>query len=82
MQNNFNKTVKNVKIEGFKVFKKESFEFRNLTMLTGENSSGKSSLIQALLFLGNPLGVIGTPYNADLHSYLQSLGQKERQFNP
>ena len=77
MQNNFNKTIKNVEIEGFKVFEKEIFDFKNLTILTGENSSGKSSLIQALLFLGNPLGIVGTQFNGDLHSYLQSLGQRE-----
>ena len=77
MKSNFNRIVKEVKIEGFKIFEKENFEFKNLTILTGENSSGKSSLIQALLFLGNPLGVVGTPFNNDLHSYLQSLGQKE-----
>jgi len=75
--NNFNHTIKKVEIEGFKIFEKEDFEFKNLTILTGENSSGKSSLIQALLILGNPLGVVGTPYNGDLHSYLQSLGQRE-----
>lgn len=73
----FNKPINKVYIEGFKVFEKEEFEFKNLTILTGENSSGKSSLIQALLFLGNPLGVIGTPFNSDLQGFLQSLGQKE-----
>jgi len=77
MQNNFNKTIKKVEIEGFKVFEKEIFDFKNLTILTGENSSGKSSLIQALLFLGNPLGIVGTQFNGNLHSYLQSLGQRE-----
>ncbi len=51
---NINKTIKNIKIKGFKIFEEEKFEFRNLTFLTGENSSGKSSLIQALLYLGNP----------------------------
>lgn len=76
MQNNFNHTIKKVEIEGFKIFEKEDFEFKNLTILTGENSSGKSSLIQALLLLGNPLG-IGTSFNADLQEYLRSLGQKE-----
>lgn len=74
---NFNKTIKNVEIDGFKVFVNEKFDFKNLTILTGENSSGKSSLIQALLLLGNPIGVVGTSFNGDLQDYLQSLGQKE-----
>lgn len=72
-----NTTIKKVKIKGFKLFEEEEFDFRNLTILTGENSSGKSSLIQSLLYLGNPLGLIGTSLNSDLHEYLRTLGQKE-----
>ena len=69
--------IKKLYIENFKCFEKKEIEFRNLTILTGENSSGKSSLIQALLFLGNPPGIIGTPFNGDLNNYLQSLGSSE-----
>jgi len=76
MNNSVNSTIKNVYIKGFKVFEEESFEFRNLTLLTGENSSGKSSLIQAILYAGNP-GFIRTPFNGDLIEYLQFLGGKE-----
>ena len=75
--NNFNKVIKDVYIKGFKVFEDEKFEFRNLTILTGENSSGKSSLIQAILYLGNPVGLIGTEFNQDLHQFLRSLGGSE-----
>ena len=39
-------------IEGYKCFKEETtFEFNNITLLTGANSSGKSSVIQSLLLL-------------------------------
>jgi len=75
--NNIHQTIKNVYIKGFKVFEEEEFNFRNLTLLTGENSSGKSSLIQAILFLGNPVGLIGTPFNRDLQDFLRSLGINE-----
>lgn len=36
-------------LNGFKCFDNETVEFRGLTLLTGLNSSGKSSLIQAIL---------------------------------
>jgi predicted ATPase len=41
--------IKNININGFKCFDDETIELRNLTILTGINSSGKSSLIQAIL---------------------------------
>lgn len=41
--------MRNVIIKNYKCFKEERLEFSNLTVLTGRNSAGKSSLIQALL---------------------------------
>ena len=39
-------------VSGFKsISRVENFDFRKLTLLAGINSSGKSSLIQALLLL-------------------------------
>jgi predicted ATPase len=38
-----------LRISGFKCFYDEEFEINNITLLTGSNGSGKSSLIQALL---------------------------------
>lgn len=43
--------LKKIKIDGFKCFDHTQIALSNLTLLTGTNSSGKSSLIQALLFL-------------------------------
>jgi len=77
MRYEVNKTILNMNIEGFKIFEQEIFEFKNLTILTGENSAGKSSLIQAILYLGNPVGLIGTHFNQDLHNFLRSLGGSE-----
>ena len=42
----------NLSIEGYKCFKeKTTFELNNITLLTGANSAGKSSVIQSLLLL-------------------------------
>ena len=45
-----------VALSGFKSFiRRQSVEFRNLTILAGANSSGKSTLMQALLLLKQTL---------------------------
>jgi predicted ATPase len=66
--------IKKLYLENFKCIQKEELIFRNLTILTGENSSGKSSVIQAILLAGNHPNLISTPFNGDLRNYLLSLG--------
>lgn len=41
----------NLNIKGFKCFTDNTFELNKLTLLTGANASGKSSVVQALLLL-------------------------------
>lgn len=41
----------NLKIDGFKCFTGETFSLNNLTVLSGSNGSGKSSLIQSILLI-------------------------------
>ena len=43
--------IKEFSIENFKCFRKEIIEFANLNVFTGRNSSGKTSIIQALLLM-------------------------------
>lgn len=57
----------NVYVENFKCFREESIDFKPLTLITGPNSSGKSSLIQAILKLGEH-------NDLELTKYLLSLG--------
>jgi predicted ATPase len=45
--------IEKIKIEGFKSIKCQEFDFQGLTVLTGLNSTGKSSVIQSLLLLSN-----------------------------
>lgn len=41
--------IKSLSVENFKAFRKSQFDFNALTVLTGMNSTGKSTVIQALL---------------------------------
>lgn len=72
--------ITKIEIENFKCFKKEAIEIKPLTILTGTNSSGKSSLIQAILVCGNH------STGSDMLDYVGSLGDfddlKNRYVNP
>jgi predicted ATPase len=72
--------IKNIKIENFKCFENEDLTFKPLTILTGTNSSGKSSLIQSIL-------VSGLHENgSDIVEYINELGDfndlKNKYTNP
>ena len=41
--------IEALRVENFKAFRSAEFDFRPLTVLTGLNSTGKSTVIQALL---------------------------------
>ena len=72
--------IKKVKIENFKCFTNEELEFKNLTLLTGTNSSGKSSVIQSILLSGNH------QVGSDIYEYVQLMGDfndlKNKYINP
>ncbi len=72
--------INNIKIENFKCFENEDLSFRPLTILTGTNSSGKSSLIQSILVSG--LHDSGS----DIIEYINGLGDfddlKNKYTNP
>lgn len=48
-------SLRQIHLENFRVFKKLEFSFAPLTILTGPNSSGKSSIVKALLLLQDNL---------------------------
>jgi predicted ATPase len=63
--------LKSLTLKNFKPFENQSFELRALTLLSGLNSSGKSSLLQSLLLLRQSyqqklLPDIGLALNGDL----------------
>ena len=60
--------INELKIKNYKCFDEDIIKFKNLTLLTGTNSSGKSSLIQSLLYSGLYSS------QSDMISFLNSLG--------
>ena len=49
--------IKEIRLKNFKVFEEESFNIKPLTLITGVNGMGKSTLIQSLLFLKQNYGL-------------------------
>jgi predicted ATPase len=62
--------INSVEVKNFKSLVDEKFEFKNLTLLTGTNSSGKSSTIHALLLF---VLEVTKEYNSALATYLNFL---------
>ena len=77
--------LSNFGVGNFRSFKEVyDFEFRPITILTGTNSSGKSSLIKALLFLKGPFAKIKTEQdlNNPSKNYLILNSVEEIDFEP
>jgi len=63
--------IKTLELIGFKSFVADELEFGGLTLLTGINSSGKSSVIQALLLLEKYVAV--APISLKGHGNLEEM---------
>lgn len=63
--------IKRIDIKGFKSIKKLSLDCTNLNILTGTNSSGKSTIIQSLLVLSQ---IVASNFNESLNGQLLKLG--------
>ncbi len=70
--------IEKLHIEAFKCFEKESLEFRNLTILTGTNASGKSSVIQSILQLALHAN---SDYSSPLLKYLDFISDFDEVVN-
>lgn len=65
--------ISRLHIQNYKCLKNEDMEFRPLTVLTGTNSSGKSSVLQAVLLLARNLNPKNRERMYDLVSKYQEL---------
>lgn len=65
--------ISRLHIQNYKCLKNEDMEFRPLTVLTGTNSSGKSSVLQAILLLARNLNPKNRERMYDLVSKYQEL---------
>ena len=64
--------IKEISLHGFKSYVNQNFDLRPLTILTGLNSSGKSSVIQAIRLLDN----IATYKDKNKAFYQLNIGDK------
>jgi AAA15 family ATPase/GTPase len=78
--------IKHLSIKNFRAFKKQAnFDFKPITILTGTNNSGKSTLIKALLFLKEAFKDSDIPrfsFNGgghNLHSFSKTINNGETQ---
>lgn len=65
--------IQNIYIQNFKSIENQTFDFKPLTILTGTNSSGKSSVIQAILLYSHH----SAKNNNSLKEYLKELGDSQ-----
>lgn len=67
--------IQSIHIQNFKSIENQVFDFKPLTILTGANSSGKSSVIQAILLYAHYTARREESYkSASLKQYIDNLG--------
>lgn len=67
--------INSLSLENFKCFEKLDVKFAPITLLTGANSSGKSSLINAILAV---LQTDGLPFYLSLNEKYVNMGSSEK----
>ena len=73
--NHKRKMIEKIKIKNFKCFKEAELDFGKITLLTGANSSGKSSLIDAIL---SAMQTEKYPLVLDLNGKYKNIGGFEQ----
>lgn len=65
--------IKNLKLQGFKNIQNEDFSMKPITIFTGLNSTGKSSVLQSILLLNKDITQNGFRYLSNINSSFATL---------
>ena len=66
--------IKSLELKNFKAFSDEHLEFRKITLLAGANSSGKSSILQALAGVLQSFSEPAFPFGYAINGQLTQMG--------
>ena len=69
-----------LELKNFRVFEKSDFELKPLTILVGENGTGKSTVLYALCFLAQSLDQVNYRDFIDLRSFDETVRKGEESF--
>ena len=65
--------ITRLELKNFRVFEKADFELKPLTILAGENGTGKSTVLYALCFLAQSLNQVNYRGSIDLRSFDETV---------
>ena len=65
--------ITRLELKNFRVFEKADFELKPLTILAGENGTGKSTVLYALCFLAQSLNQVNYSGSIDLRSFDETV---------
>lgn len=73
--------IENIEIENFKCYQHEKIEFNHINLVSGINSSGKSTILQSILLFFNErkevdIDLRHTDYDIDFVSFKSIIDRK------
>jgi len=72
--------ITRLELKNFRVFEKADFELKPLTILAGENGTGKSTILYALCFLAQSLNRVNYRGSIDLRSFDETVRKGKDSF--
>jgi len=72
--------ITRLELKNFRVFEKADFELKPLTILVGENGTGKSTILYALCFLTQSLNRVNYSGSIDLRSFDETVRKGKDSF--
>jgi len=72
--------ITRLELKNFRVFEKADFVLKPLTILVGENGTGKSTILYALCFLAQSLNQVNYRGSIDLRSFDETVRKGKDSF--